>query len=56
MGKEIISTIQRGINKQTNSHLHPPQFFLLIQKQIRKKINKEGDKKKRWKGKGAILS
>lgn len=31
MGKETFSTIQRGVTKQTCSHLQPPQFFLLIQ-------------------------
>lgn len=35
MGKGMVYTICRGINKQTYSHLHPPQFFLLIRMWIR---------------------
>lgn len=44
MGKGMVYTIRRGINKQTYSHLHPPQFFLLIRMWIRggkKKIGRE---------------
>lgn len=45
MGKETVSTIQRGINKQTYSHLHPPQFFLLTQTWIREKYIYRGGQK-----------
>ena len=46
MGKETVSIIQKGIDKQTCSHLHP-QFFLSIQMWIQGKQKNKGGIKKR---------
>lgn len=54
MGKGMFYTIHRGTNKQTNSHLHPPQFFLLIRMWIIKKGGEREIKRRGEKGKAQL--